>query len=344
MWYDKIVEKNLVPDLLIRKGIRKLLRQRLVEEDKGDPVKQKEHLLKLVKELKSSPIAIETRAANEQHYEVPTEFYKYCLGKNLKYSSCLYENGTKDLSEAERAMLELTCTRAELKDGMEILELGCGWGSLSLFMASKFPKSKITAVSNSRTQKIYIDNEAKERGIPNLEIITSDINTFSISKKFDRVVSVEMFEHMRNYRELMKRISGWMKDEGRLFVHIFTHKTFAYKFEVRDETDWMSKYFFTGGIMPSDDLLFYFDEDLINEKHWIVNGTHYSNTSEDWLRNMDAHKKEILPLFERTYGKSDALKWFVYWRIFYLACAELWGYNGGNEWFVSHYLFRKKQI
>ena len=342
MWYDKLLEKNLVPDFLIRKGIRKLLAQRLREETKESPEAQKKHILALVEELKNSPIAIETKAANEQHYEVPTAFYQYCLGKNLKYSSCFYKEGVTDLSTAERDMLELTCERAELKDGMDILELGCGWGSLSLFMAAKFPKSTITAVSNSRTQKIHIDGEAKRRGITNLTIITCDINTFSIDKKFDRVVSVEMFEHMRNYYELMKRIAGWLKDQGKLFVHIFTHKVVAYKFEVKDETDWMSKYFFTGGIMPSDDLLFYFNDHLVKEQHWQVSGMHYSKTSDDWLRNMDAHREEIMPLFEATYGKKDALKWWVYWRIFYMACAELWGYKGGEEWIVSHYLFKKK--
>lgn len=344
MWYDKLLEKDLVPDFLIRKGIRKLLAQRLREETKESPEAQKKHLLTLVEELKNSPIAIETKAANEQHYEVPTQFYQYCLGKNLKYSSCFYKEGVTDLSTAERDMLELTCERAELKDGMDVLELGCGWGSLSLFMAAKFPNSTITAVSNSRTQKIHIDGEAKKRGINNLTIITCDINAFSVEKKFDRVVSVEMFEHMRNYYELMKRISGWLKDDGKLFVHIFTHKVVAYKFEVKDESDWMSKYFFTGGIMPSDDLLFYFNDHLVKEQHWQVSGIHYSKTSEDWLKNMDAHKKEIMPLLESTYGKKDALKWWVYWRIFYMACAELWGYKGGNEWIVSHYLFKKKQV
>ena len=341
MWYDSLVEKNLIPDFLLRKGIRKLLRERLREENKGNPEAQKKHLLALVEELKNSPIAIEAKAANEQHYEVPTEFYQYCLGKNLKYSSCFYKDGVKDLTTAERDMLELTCERAELGEGMDILELGCGWGSLSLFMAAKFPKSSITAVSNSRTQKLFIDGEAKNRGIDNLTIITCDINSFSIDKKFDRVVSVEMFEHMRNYYELMKRISGWLKDSGKLFVHIFTHKTYAYKFEVKDDSDWMSKYFFTGGIMPSDELLFYFNDHLKKEQHWQVSGMHYSKTSEDWLKNMDAHKKEIVPLFEKTYGKENSIKWWSFWRIFYLACAELWGYNNGNEWIVSHYLFKK---
>jgi cyclopropane-fatty-acyl-phospholipid synthase len=342
MWYDQLVEKNLIPDFLIRNQIRKLLRQRLRDEDKGSPEANKANLLKLITELKASPIAINTADANEQHYEVPTEFYQYCLGKHLKYSSGYWKEGVTDIDTSERDMLELTCERAELADGQDVMELGCGWGSLSLFMAAKYPNSRFTVVSNSRTQKIYIDEQAKQRGIANLEVITCDINNFSIGKKFDRVVSVEMFEHMRNYQRLMKLVADALKPDGKLFVHIFTHKTLAYKFEVKDETDWMSRYFFTGGIMPSDDLLFYFDDDLVKDQHWIVNGMHYSKTSEAWLENMDKHKPQIMPLFEKTYGKDQATKWWVYWRIFYMACAELWGYNNGNEWMVSHYLFTKK--
>ena len=342
MFYDKLLEKNQIPDSLIRIGIRKLLKQRLQEENKGNTEANQNNLMQLIEELKNSPIAINTQEANEQHYEVPTEFYKYCLGKHLKYSSGYWKEGVTDIDVSERDMLELTCERAELKNGQSVLELGCGWGSLSLFMAEKFPKSEFTVVSNSRTQKIYIDEQAKLRGIINLKVITANINDFKLDKTFDRVVSVEMFEHMRNYQKLMCLVASFLKPEGKLFVHIFTHKEFAYKFEVKDESDWMSKYFFTGGIMPSDDLFLYFNEDLSIEKHWHVNGTHYSKTSEAWLRNMDKHKSEIMPLFETTYGKEQALKWWVYWRIFYMACAELWGYSKGEEWIVSHYLFTKK--
>ena len=342
MKYDFFLEKNLIPDFLIRMKIRQLLQERLRDENKGSNEANKKHLLSLIEELKKSPIAVETKSANEQHYEVSNEFYKLTLGKHLKYSSCFYKEGVTDLDIAERDMLELTCERAELKNGMDILELGCGWGSLSLFIAEKFPKSNITAVSNSKTQKIFIDGEAKKRNISNLTIITADMNSFSIEKKFDRVVSVEMFEHMRNYKELMKRIFNWLKEEGKLFVHIFTHKTFAYKFEVKDDSDWMSKYFFTGGIMPSNDLLFYFNEHLTKENLWEVNGIHYSKTSEAWLENMDENKKEIISIFEKTYGKENAMKWFVYWKIFFMSCAELWGFNNGNEWMVCHYLFKKK--
>lgn len=347
MKYQSLLEKNVIPDFLIRVGIRGLLRQRLHDEKKEKPAAQKEHLLNLIEELKRSPIAIETGSANEQHYEVPTEFYRLCLGKRLKYSSCLFKEGVTDLDIAERDMLKLTCERAELKNGMDILELGCGWGSLSLFIAEKFPDSRVTAVSNSGTQKIFIDNEVRKRGLTNLSVITADMNSFGIDKQFDRVVSVEMFEHMRNYRELMKRISLWLKDDGpegagKLFVHIFTHKEYTYKFEVKDESDWISKYFFTGGTMPCNDLLFYFNEDLLKENFWVVNGMHYSKTCEAWLKKMDLHKKEILTIFEKTYGKTNKTKWFSYWRIFFMACAELWKFNNGNEWMVCHYLFKKK--
>lgn len=342
MFYDKFLEQNKIPDALIRIGIRKLLKQRLLDEKKANVELQQAHLMSLINELKSSPIAINTSDANEQHYEVPTEFYKYCLGKHLKYSSGYWKDGVTDINVSEYDMLELTCQRAELTDGQDVLELGCGWGSLSLFMAAKYPASNFTVVSNSRTQKIYIDEEAVKRGIKNLTVMTIDINNFTIDKSFDRVVSVEMFEHMRNYQKLMHKVASVLKPNGKLFVHIFTHKEFAYKFEVVDETDWMSKYFFTGGIMPSDDLLLYFNEHLSISQHWHVSGKHYSKTSEAWLQNMDKNKMQILPLFEATYGKENALKWWVYWRIFYMACAELWGYNDGEEWIVSHYLFDKK--
>lgn len=343
MWYDKLIEQNKVPDFLLRKGIRKLLKQRLDDENKGNVEKQQAHLMSLIGQLKTSPIAVNTADANQQHYEVPTKFYQYCLGKNLKYSSCYFKDGVTDLDTAEDDMLELTCERAGLTNGQDVLELGCGWGSLSLYMAARYPKSAFTVVSNSRTQKMFIDMTAKNRGIKNLRVITADMNTFDVNYKFDRVVSVEMFEHMRNYTLLLKKVASFLKDDGKLFIHIFTHKEYAYLFEVIDDTDWMSKYFFTGGIMPSDDLMFYFNEDLVVKKHWHVNGTHYGKTAEEWLKNMDSHKAEIIPLFEETYGKKEALKWWAYWRVFYMACAELWNYNDGNEWIVSHYLFQKTE-
>jgi cyclopropane-fatty-acyl-phospholipid synthase len=300
--------------------------------------------MKLIARLKQSPIAINTADANQQHYELPDAFFERVLGARLKYSSGYYNRPGESLDAAEENMLQLTAERAQLQDGDRILELGCGWGSLSLWMAERFPKSRITAVSNSRSQKRFIDARSAALGLENLEVITSDINDlqFSDGTLFDRVVSVEMFEHMRNYELLMRRISGWLKASGTLFVHIFTHKEYAYPFEVRDATDWMAKYFFTGGIMPSDDLLLYFQKDLALQSHWQVDGCHYSQTSEQWLQNMDVHRLEIEPIFARTYGEENVRRWWVYWRVFFMSCAELWGYAGGREWFVSHYLFSKE--
>ena len=335
---DFLLNHNLVPDFLIRQKIRKLNEERLsVERGKYSS----EYVEKFIQDLKSLPIAIETKSANNQHYEVPAEFFKLCLGEHLKYSCCYWLNTNDNLNTAEENMLKLTCERADLIDGLSILELGCGWGAISLWMAKTYPNSKITSVSNSESQKEYIYKECETRGITNLEVITADMNVFQTENKFDRVVSVEMFEHMKNYDILLNKISNWLKDNGKLFVHIFTHKNFSYHFETEGKNDWMGKYFFTGGIMPSHNLLEHFNKDLKIVKNWIVDGTHYHRTAEYWLDNMDQNKDKISDIFKLTYGRNH-IKWRVYWRIFFMACSELWKTSNGNEWQVSHYLFKKK--
>jgi cyclopropane-fatty-acyl-phospholipid synthase len=340
----RLLERNLLPDFLVRIGIRRLLKARLDEEHRGSLAAQRQHLMKLIARLRQSPIAINTADANLQHYELPCAFFELVLGRHLKYSSAYFRDSAETLDQAEANMLQLTAERAGLQDGDRILELGCGWGSLSLWMAERFPGSQITAVSNSRTQRRFIEARAAGRGLKNLEVITCDVNqlSFPTTTRFDRVVSVEMFEHMRNYESLMRKISGWLKSTGTLFVHIFVHKSHAYPFEVRDESDWMAKYFFTGGIMLSDDLLLYFQEHLCIETHWQVDGSHYSQTSEHWLRNMDRHRAAIEPILAQTYGADQVRRWWVYWRVFFMSCAELWGYSGGREWLVAHYLFRNR--
>jgi cyclopropane-fatty-acyl-phospholipid synthase len=338
MWYLNILDRDLVPDWMIRKAIRRRCRRRLEKEAQGDALNAAERKAAFIAELKDMPVAVNTDDANEQHYELPPEFFTTVLGSHLKYSCGYWPEGVTTLDESEEAMLAITAERAGVADGMRVLDLGCGWGSLSLYMAEKFPAAQITAVSNSKAQGEFIRRRAMVRGLDNLEVKTADMNAFTPVGKYDRVVSVEMFEHMKNYQELLRRISGWLNPDGALFVHIFVHKELAYHYESEGPDDWMARYFFTGGTMPSDDLLSRFDEDLKVTESWQVPGEHYQQTCEAWLKRMDDRAHLVKPILANTYGEGQVTRWWVRWRIFFMACAELFGYGGGKEWFVGHYL------
>lgn len=334
-----LLATDLVPEPIIRFGIRRMLAQKLREEASPSAAAEQQKIASFVQELQNMPIAVETDAANKQHYEVPTAFYQLVLGPRLKYSCALWSDETKTLEQAEIAMLDLYIERAGIANGQTILELGCGWGSLSLYLAERFPESRVTGLSNSATQKQFIDSRAKELGLTNLTILTANIVHFDTTEKFDRILSIEMFEHMKNYKLLLSKVRRWLKDDGQLFIHIFTHKKYAYHYINRDGNDWLTEYFFTGGTMPSDDLLTYFDEDMKVDRQWVVNGKHYSRTSQEWLRNMYKNSDAVKALFRQVYGQ-EYIKWYAWWKLFFLACAELWGYADGNEWIVSHYLMR----
>lgn len=337
----ELTESGYVPDSLIRHGIRKLLRQRLEQIHANDIVQMAKTQNAFIEHMDGTDIALLPELANEQHYEVPQTFYHHVLGPHAKYSCCYWPENTSSLVEAEEAGLAQTCEHAEIENGMKILELGCGWGSLTLWIASRYPDSSITAVSNSQSQGAHIRNRASEMGLGNVEVITADMNGFDAASQYDRVVSVEMFEHMRNYREMFRRINGWLRPGGKFFMHIFVHRSVPYLFEDKDASDWMSRYFFSGGMMPSDDLPLFFQDDLKIAKRWRWDGTHYQKTSEAWLQNLDQLREQIMPILETTYGRDFARMWLMRWRMFFLAVAELFGYNGGNEWFVSHYLFNR---
>lgn len=336
-----LAERGRLPDPLVRLGIRRLLQSRLNELQELPPEASMNSFRGFLSQAHSGPIAALPEKANEQHYEVPAEFFGRVLGMHRKYSCCYWTPETRNLNEAEDQSLRLTCQHAELEDGQAILELGCGWGSLSLWMAEHYPRSTITAISNSASQRQYIEAEATRRGLHNLRIVTCDINDFSSIHKFDRVVSVEMMEHVRNHRLLFERIHGWLKPTGKLFVHIFCHHRFTYPFEVQGESDWMARYFFSGGIMPSQNLLLNCQQHLQLERQWLWDGTHYEKTSNAWLERMDADPAAVAAVLKAAYGRDWRI-WWSRWRIFFMSCAELFGYHHGSEWFVSHYLFNNR--
>jgi len=297
------------------------------------------HEQTFVRAMADHPIAEHTQAANEQHYELPPAFFGLVLGPRRKYSSCLYRRGDESLVQAEGLALEETVQHADLTDGQNILELGCGWGSLTLFMAERLAAARITAVSNSAPQRAYIEAEARAKGLANVRVITADMNSFYPDAKFDRIVSVEMFEHMSNWQKLLERVRSWLAPEGRLFIHVFTHKSRSYRFNHRDKSDWIAQHFFTGGIMPSRDLIRHFPTLFEVEREWRWNGCNYQRTANQWLANMDANLPEIDRILAGVYGK-DALIWRRRWRLFFLATAGLFGHKNGEEWGVSHYRLR----
>jgi len=339
-------ELGYLPDSLLRIGIRKLCRELAEAIQPSNDASRLESIQAWIREMDHSDIALATEASKEQHYEVPSSFFAEVLGPHRKYSSAYWATASTTLEQAEVDALTRTCDHAELTDGQRILELGCGWGSLTLFMAARYPNARITAVSHSSTQRQTILALANERGLVNVDVVTCDMNDFIPPEPghYDRIVSVEMFEHMRNYRELLKRVSGWLSPEGKLFVHIFCHKTAAYPYiDTGAPEDWMTRHFFAGGMMPSDDLLYHFNEHVVVEQQWRWNGTHYSRTLEAWLALMDQKKAQVMPILVTAYG-ADARRWWGRWRIFFMACAEFFALNNGDEWYVSHYRLKKAQV
>ncbi|KAG6382332.1 hypothetical protein SASPL_157999 [Salvia splendens] len=374
------LERNLLPDAVVRRLTRLLLASRLRSGYRPSAETQLSDLVHFAHSLREMPIAIKTEEPKYQHYEVPTSFFKLVLGKHLKYrqisqqilkfvvfffckrergiffdsnvsadralwmafcSCCFFKDKSGTLEDAEKAMLELYCERSQIKDGHSVLDVGCGWGSLSLYLAQKYPTCQITGICNSTTQKLHIEEQCRDLELQNVEIIVADISTFEMEASYDRIFSIEMFEHMKNYHDLLKKISGWMKPDSLLFVHYFCHKAFAYHFEDVNDDDWITRYFFTGGTMPSANLLLYFQDDVSIVNHWLLNGKHYAQTSEEWLKRMDRNSGLIKAIMESTYGKDSAVKWTVYWRTFFIAVAELFGYSNGEEWMVAHFLFKK---
>ncbi|HEY6099047.1 MAG TPA: cyclopropane-fatty-acyl-phospholipid synthase family protein [Anaeromyxobacter sp.] len=326
-----LAERGLVPTPLVRRAIRGLCAQRLREVQAAGGIER------FLDQVAGSRIAEVPHLANAQHYEVPSDFFALVLGRNRKYSSAVWPAGVRSLDDAEDAMLALTCERAGIGDGQDILELGCGWGSLSRYMARRYPGSRITAVSNSASQGAFVRARAAARGLRNVEVVTADMNRFAPSDRFDRVVSVEMFEHMRNWPELLRRVRGWLEPAGRLFVHVFAHRRFAYPFAVDGDGDWMARHFFTGGMMPSHDLLGRAGGPFEVEARWLVPGTHYQRTAEAWLERLDAGWTRAVAALARVLPRGEAERQARRWRIFFLACAELFGFAGGEEWVVSHH-------
>jgi cyclopropane-fatty-acyl-phospholipid synthase len=338
---DRLLERALLPDPVLRAGSRYGAWARERRESHGGGVGQQDRLRALVARMSDGPIAEVPEKANEQHYELPAAFLALILGPRMKYSGCLWPDGVSGLAEAEEAMLALTCERAEVSDGMRILDLGCGWGSLSLWLAEQYPAASVVGVSNSAGQRAWIEAESVRRGLENLSVVTADVNGFSPDMSFDRVMSIEMFEHMRNWRVLLERVAGWLEPGGgKAFVHVFSHRTLPYLFQ----GTWAAERFFTAGLMPSHDLMLWFQRDLVVADQWIVPGVHYARTLEAWLANLDARRDEaIAVLVESGRSVGEARRLLGAWRLFLMSTEVIWRYRGGSRWGVSHYLLEPRR-
>jgi len=330
-----VAERAPLPDVLTRLGVGVMVARARRQLEAGDA----ETEVAFARDMSDRPISVNTDAANAQHYEVPADFFRLVLGPRLKYSSCLFEEGASSLARAEDAALAQTCAHADLADGQSVLELGCGWGSLSLWMAANYPRSTITAVSNSASQRASILADARALGLANLFVVTADMNAFETARRYDRIVSVEMFEHMSNWRALLERAAGWLKADGRLFLHVFTHRSQPYRFDTAGGEDWIAQHFFTGGIMPSHGLIRQFTDLFEVEDEWRWSGEHYRRTANGWLANFDRNGAAIDAALREIYG-ADAGVWKRRWRLFFLATAGLFGEKGGAVWGVSHYRLR----
>ena len=342
MWYIRLIETGRVPDWAVRAAIRmgQAHSRRAQARQNLDVLSEEARALR--RKLASGPISVHTQDANRQHYEVPTAFFQTVLGPWLKYSCCYWPQGVETLEQAEVAMLELTCQRAQIADGMAVLDLGCGWGALALWIATHYPRARVLAVSNSRTQRAYIEAQCVARGLANLEVLTADVADLQLDRQFDRVVSVEMFEHLKNYAAILARIATLLKPDGKLLVHVFSHRELAYEFDAADTGNWMAQTFFAGGTMPSDSLLLHYQHDLEVEDHWQLGGQHYARTLRAWLNRLDAQRDRVRELMAEAYGADQATRWLANWRLFFLACEETWAQCGGREYSISHYLSARR--
>jgi len=334
---DALIDACRLPDPVLSATIRRLLGARRSADAPA--------AAELAEALWAGPVTVAADLANVQHYEVPSEFFELILGERLKYSAAWWPDGVSTLDAADEAMLELTCQRAGLADGQDVLELGCGWGSLTLWMAERFPAARIVAVSNSSTQRRFILDRAASRGLTNVTVITADVGDLGMTahtdvvgpERFDRIISVEMFEHVRNHRELGRRIAHWLRPGGELFVHVFAHRSHPYLFEVGGAGDWMARHFFTGGMMPSEDWVPDAIDALDHRQTWRFDGRHYTRTLAAWRERLEERREAVIEVLSRGASATEGERRYHRWRTFLIACEELFSARRGREWGVVHH-------